>query len=121
MYKSFLIKYAEIAIKGKNRYLFEDALVQNIRYHLERVEGNFQVRKENGRIYVDTEGEYDYEETVETLQRILVLSESVQWYLWRMKDLTPWQKWYATMWTGHIRIKTLHSKWMHAVPERIIR
>lgn len=33
MYKSFLIKYAEIAIKGKNRYLFEDALVQNIRYH----------------------------------------------------------------------------------------
>ena len=46
MYKSFLIKYAEIAIKGKNRYLFEDALVQNIRYHLERVEGNFQVRKE---------------------------------------------------------------------------
>ena len=36
MYKSFLIKYAEIAIKGKNRYLFEDALVQNIRYHLKR-------------------------------------------------------------------------------------
>ena len=30
MYKSFLIKYAEIAIKGKNRYLFEDALVQNL-------------------------------------------------------------------------------------------
>lgn len=26
MYRSFLIKYAEIAIKGKNRYLFEDAL-----------------------------------------------------------------------------------------------
>ena len=41
MYKSFLIKYAEIAIKGKNRYLFEDALVQNIRYHLKRVEGTF--------------------------------------------------------------------------------
>lgn len=52
MYKSFLIKYAEIAIKGKNRYLFEDALVQNIRYHLKRVEGTFHVRKENGRIYV---------------------------------------------------------------------
>ena len=45
MYKSFLIKYAEIAIKGKNRYLFEDALVQNIRYHLKRVEGTFHVRK----------------------------------------------------------------------------
>ena len=45
MYKSFLIKYAEIAIKGKNRYLFEDALVQNIRYHLERVEGTFHVAR----------------------------------------------------------------------------
>ena len=30
MYKTFLIKYAEIAIKGKNRYIFEDALVKNI-------------------------------------------------------------------------------------------
>ena len=28
MFKMFLIKYAEIAIKGKNRYLFEDALVE---------------------------------------------------------------------------------------------
>lgn len=45
-------------------------MVQNIRYHLKRVEGTFHVRKENGRIYVDTEGEYDYDETVETLQRI---------------------------------------------------
>ena len=26
MYKAFLIKYAEIGIKGKNRHLFEDAL-----------------------------------------------------------------------------------------------
>lgn len=34
MYKSFLIKYAEIAIKGKNRYLFEDALVQLSLIHI---------------------------------------------------------------------------------------
>ena len=29
MFKSFLIKYAEIGVKGKNRYLFENALVDN--------------------------------------------------------------------------------------------
>ena len=29
-YTSFLIKYAEIALKGNNRYLFEDALVQRM-------------------------------------------------------------------------------------------
>jgi thiamine biosynthesis protein ThiI len=70
MYKAFLIKYAEIAIKGKNRYLFEDALVHNIVYQLKRVEGNFSVRKESGRIYVETEGEYDFDETVAALQRV---------------------------------------------------
>ena len=33
MYKTFLIKYAEIAIKGKNRYIFEDALrISNISF-----------------------------------------------------------------------------------------
>ena len=36
MYKSFLIKYAEIGIKGKNRYIFEDALVANIRNSLKK-------------------------------------------------------------------------------------
>ena len=28
---SFLIKYAEIGTKGKNRYLFEDALIKQIK------------------------------------------------------------------------------------------
>lgn len=70
MYSAFLIKYAEIAIKGKNRYLFEDALVSNIRYQLKTVDGSFKVRKENGRIYVETEGDYDYDETVTALQRV---------------------------------------------------
>ncbi len=70
MYTAFLIKYAEIAIKGKNRYIFEDALVRNIRYQLKTVDGTFNVRKENGRIYVETQGDYDYDETVAALQRV---------------------------------------------------
>ena len=70
MYKTFLIKYAEIAIKGKNRYLFEDALVENIRYQLKNLDAEYEVRKENGRIYVDCLGEYDYDDTVATLQRV---------------------------------------------------
>lgn len=70
MYKAFLIKYAEIAIKGKNRYMFEDALVNNIRYQLKNVDGNFSVRKETGRIYVEMDGDYDYDEAVASLQRV---------------------------------------------------
>ena len=38
-YQSFLIKYAEIGTKGKNRYMFEDALIKQIRYALKSVEG----------------------------------------------------------------------------------
>ena len=50
MYKAFLIKYAEIAIKGKNRYLFEDALVSQMNHALKKVDGTFRIRKEQGSI-----------------------------------------------------------------------
>lgn len=70
MYKAFLIKYAEIAIKGKNRYIFEDALVAQIKYQLRNVEGSFRVVKEMGRIFIYTEGEFDYDETIEALKRV---------------------------------------------------
>ena len=68
MYKAFLIKYAEIAIKGKNRYLFEDALVSQMNHALKKVDGTFRIRKEQGRIYIEMDGEYDYDEAVEVLQ-----------------------------------------------------
>ena len=51
MYKAFLIKYGEIGVKGKNRYIFEDALVRQIRYALKDIDGDFTVSKENGRVY----------------------------------------------------------------------
>ena len=34
LYQSFLIKYAEIGTKGKNRFLFEDALIKQIKHAL---------------------------------------------------------------------------------------
>ena len=70
MYKAFLIKYGEIGTKGKNRYLFEDALCRQIRRSLKKVDGTFTVTKEQGRIYVDTEGEFDYEGAVEALKKV---------------------------------------------------
>ena len=69
-FHSFLIKYGEIGIKGKNRYIFEDALVRQIRFALKDVDGEFYVHKSYGRVYVDCDGEYDYEETVESLSRV---------------------------------------------------
>lgn len=69
-YQAFLIKYGEIGVKGKNRHVFEDTLVSRIRSALEMVEGTFVVRKENGRIYVEAEGDYDDEDTLDALSRV---------------------------------------------------
>ena len=69
-FQAFLIKYGEIGIKGKNRYLFEDALMRQIRFALQDVEGSFHVHRSQGRIYVECDGYYDYEETVEALKRV---------------------------------------------------
>ena len=69
-YKSFLIKYGEIGVKGKNRYMFEDALMKQIRLVLKDVDGNFKVSKELGRIYVDSEGEYDFTDVINRLNKV---------------------------------------------------
>ena len=62
-FKAFLIKYAEIGIKGNNRRFFEDALVRQMKYALKPV-GEFAIRKESGRIFVHALEEYDFDEAV---------------------------------------------------------
>ncbi len=73
-YQSFLIKYAEIGVKGKNRYMFEDALVKQIRFALKSVEGQFEVTKESGRIYANALSDFDYDDAVEALKRVFGIS-----------------------------------------------
>lgn len=70
MKQAFLVKYGEIAIKGNNRHLFEDALVRQINYALKPLEQKFLVRKEQGRIFVDPQGECDEEEVVNALNKV---------------------------------------------------
>ena len=74
MFKAFLIKYAEIGVKGKNRYLFEDALVNQIKYALKKCDGEFFVHKTQGRIYVDALSDFDFEDTVAHLKRVFGIS-----------------------------------------------
>ena len=74
MFTSFLIKYAEIGVKGKNRHLFEDALVHQIKYALKKCEGKFLIHKSQGRVYVEAQGEFDYEETVGRLRNVFGIS-----------------------------------------------
>jgi len=69
MNKKFLIKYSEIGVKGKNRYIFEDMLVRNIKSSLKELPGGFEVRKAQGRIYVTYE-ENDFDEAVSALTKV---------------------------------------------------
>lgn len=74
MFQSFLIKYAEIGVKGKNRYLFEDALVRQIVFALRKVDGQFDVHKTSGRIYVDAKSAFDFDEVVNALTKVFGIS-----------------------------------------------
>lgn len=70
MVRAFLIKYAEIGIKGKNRYIFENALRDRVVERLQRCEGEFVVEKEQGRIYVEATTDFDQEEVVDALTHV---------------------------------------------------
>ena len=61
MYNILIVKYGEIGVKGKNRYIFVKNILKPI--------GKFNVYKEYGRIYVDLDG-YDYEEVVEEVKKV---------------------------------------------------
>lgn len=86
MFKAFLIKYGEIGIKGKNRYIFEDALIKQIKYAL-KDQTAFDVTKQQGRIYVHMLEDYDYDKVVAALQRVfgivaicpVVICEDASW------------------------------------------
>ena len=68
MYNILIAKYGEIGVKGKNRYIFENKLIKNIKNMLKPL-GDFNVYKEYGRIYVDLE-DYDYEEVIEEVKKV---------------------------------------------------
>ena len=74
MFTAFLIKYAEIGVKGKNKYLFEEALAQQVKYALKRCEGEFKVTRTDGRIYIHASSDFDYDETVDNLKTVFGVS-----------------------------------------------
>lgn len=68
-YKVFLIKYAEIGTKGKNRYVFEEAMCKRMRARL-KPHGEFEVKREYGRIFVEAFSDYDFDDVIKVLGSI---------------------------------------------------
>jgi len=71
-YDVILIRYGELALKGKNRDLFEEALVRNVKSIL-RSFPEIKVRRNYGRMYVELNGE-DADAVMERLQRVFGIS-----------------------------------------------
>lgn len=68
MYNILIAKYGEIGVKGKNRYIFENKLIRNIRNMLKSI-GKFNVYKEYGRIYIDVD-DSNYEEVMNEVRKV---------------------------------------------------
>lgn len=69
MKKVLLVKYGEIALRGNNRYIFEDNLLNTIK---RRLKGNgIKIIKEQGRFLIESSfGDIDYDSTIPILVKI---------------------------------------------------
>ncbi len=67
-----LIKYGEIALRGKNRRIFENQLIQNIQKNLKDLDGEYFIQKEQGRfILINLDGHVDYDIVVPRVEVVL--------------------------------------------------
>ncbi|MDO4518827.1 MAG: tRNA uracil 4-sulfurtransferase ThiI [Eubacteriales bacterium] len=117
VFHAFLIKYAEIAIKGKNRYMFEDALVKQMQIALSKVEGEFTVKKEQGRVYVFCPEVYDFDDTVEALLRVFGIVEICPVVIYKdngleqtKKDVVEYMRNRHPEFKGSIKVYTRRAK-----------
>lgn len=67
-YDVILIRYGELALKGKNRDMFEETLARNVRQIL-RSFFKVKIRRSYGRMYIDLNGENAHE-VMERVQRV---------------------------------------------------
>lgn len=68
MYNIVIVRYGEIAIKGKNKPVFEKKLLANIKNALKPL-GNISVYRKHGRILIDVEG-HDHEAIIEEAKKV---------------------------------------------------
>lgn len=64
MKEVLLVKYGEIAMRGKNRRLIENRLIKIIQKNISSI-GNYNVIKEQGRFIIESDNDkFDYESTI---------------------------------------------------------
>ena len=66
MYHLLLVRYGEISLKGRNRKMFEDILLGNIKTALQGILVH-DIHKTFGRLYIETD---HWQQAAERLQRV---------------------------------------------------
>lgn len=84
--------------------------MRQVRYALKDVDGQFDVHKSQARIYVDCEGDYDYDETVEHLKKVFGLVGICPVVRMEDKGFEKLKKMLSHIWMRCIQIRTLHLK-----------
>ncbi|MBE6875873.1 MAG: tRNA 4-thiouridine(8) synthase ThiI [Ruminococcus sp.] len=70
MKEVILVKYGEMALKGQNKYSFEDILFKNIKFRLKPV-GKFKYSSAQSTIYIEPDEEnIDLDEVIEKLKKV---------------------------------------------------
>lgn len=80
MKKIILVRYGEILLKGLNRPVFENKLIENIKRALYGL-GKISVSRSQARIYIEPEDEnYDFEKAIDLLKKVFgIVSVSPVW------------------------------------------
>ena len=69
LYNVIIVRYGEIAVKGKNRPVFEKKLISNIKNSLRAIGRDISVYRKHGRLYIGI-GEYDYEDIIREAKKV---------------------------------------------------
>ena len=65
-----IIKYGEIALRGKNRYIYENMLLDAIRKNLDGIGGGFRLHKEQGRFVAEKDENGDFARAIPRVAQI---------------------------------------------------
>lgn len=80
--------------------------MRQICYALRSVDGTFHVHKQQGRVFVETEGDYDYEETIEALSHVFGITGICPAVMVETRALINWQNRLFPIWIRSTRIST---------------
>ena len=121
-FQTYLIKYGEIGIKGKNRYMFEDALVRQIKHSLKDLDGLFHTYKAQGRVYTLREIGQKQGKSIERIRQIETKALKTMRAPRRCRTLRGYYEVYLSAAPiHHVGVRQFQRTWESEVERAVLR